>query len=73
MEESKKWRDFLCILKFSKTGNHSVNANIRSKSIHLTVNCMKFRLESFFFIICLQIPTKNLAFGILSVLADILG
>lgn len=50
MEESKKWRDFLCILKFSETGNHSVNAKITSKSIHLTVHCMKVRFESFFFI-----------------------
>lgn len=50
MEESKKWRDFLCILKFSKTGNHSVNAKIISKSIRLTVNHMKIRLESFFFV-----------------------
>ena len=59
MEESKKRRDFLCVLKFSKTGNHSVNAKIISKSIHLTVNCMKVRFESHFFITLSSVSNKE--------------
>ena len=50
MEESKKWKDFLCILKFSKTENHSVNSSIVSEFIHWTVNCLKDIIESFFFV-----------------------
>lgn len=68
MEGSKKWRDFLCILKFSKTGNHSVNAKIISKSIHLTVHCMKVQFESHFFITLSSVPSKE--FGAWHVVSD---
>lgn len=50
MEESKKWRDFLCIPQFSKMGNHSVNTGAVKEFIDLTVNCVKVSTESFFFI-----------------------
>lgn len=60
MEESKKWREFLCVLKFSKAGSHSVNARIISKSIHLTVNCMKVSIESFFFITLSSYSSREL-------------
>lgn len=50
MEESKKWRDFLCILKFPKMGNHSVNTRTVNEFLDLTVNCVKVSTESFFFI-----------------------
>lgn len=49
MEKSKKWRDFLCIPKFSKMGNHSVNTGTVNE-FDLTVNCVKVSTESFFFI-----------------------
>lgn len=50
MEENKKWRDFLCISKFPKMGNHLVNTRAVNEFIDLTVNCVKVSTESFFFI-----------------------
>lgn len=49
MEENKKWRDFLCISKFPKMGNHLVNTRAVNEFIDLTVNCVKVSTESFFF------------------------
>lgn len=63
MKESKQWRDFLCILKFSRTGNLSVNARSIKKSYPFDCKFHEGQVESSLSI-CLKTPAENLALSI---------